>query len=166
MKPVMQMRIGWSISDVEGTSMAANAYTTPYELIAFDPMKEGFGKIEVDLTPREAATQESGPVSVEEGLRLSQMLGCVACHSVKDKDLFKIGPKWNNLYGAERQYIDEQKKKGTVIADEAYLRESILQPAAKRHANFAKSEYAMPSYAGVVTDSQLESLVLYIKSLK
>ena len=65
MKPVMQMRIGWSISDVEGTSMAANAYTTPYELIAFDTMKEGFGKIEVDLTPREAATQESGPVSVE-----------------------------------------------------------------------------------------------------
>jgi hypothetical protein len=52
------------------------------------------------------------------------------------------------------------------VVDDAYLRESILQPSAKRHADFAKSEYAMPSYAGVVTESQLESLVLYIKSLK
>ena len=52
------------------------------------------------------------------------------------------------------------------MADEAYVRESILQPAAKRHVSYTRSEYAMPSYAGVVTDSQLESLVLYIKSLK
>ena len=166
MKTAMQMRIGWSINSAEGTAISGNAYTTPYELLRFEPENEGFGEITVDMTPREAATQESGPVTVEEGFRLSQMLGCVACHSVKDQDLFKIGPKWNSLYGAERPYVDEQKKKGTIIADEDYLRESILQPAAKRHPDFAKSEYAMPSYAGVVTDSQLESLVLYIKSLK
>lgn len=166
MKTAMQMRIGWAITSAEGADISGNAYTTPYELTHFDPVKEGFGKITIDMTPRKAATQERGPVSVEEGFRLSQMLGCVACHSVKDQDLFKIGPKWNNLYGAERPFIDEAKKKGTVIADEVYLRESILQPAAKRHPDFSKSEYAMPSYAGVVTDSQLESLILYIKSLK
>ncbi len=166
MKPVMQLRIGWSIQSADGAAMAQNAYTTPYELPAFDAEKEGFGSITVDLTPRAAAVQAAGPVSAEEGLRLSQMLGCVACHSVKDQDLFKIGPKWNKLFGAKRDYIDEKKKKGSVVVDDAYIRESILQPAAKRHADFAKSEYAMPSYAGVLTDSQLESLVLYIKSLK
>lgn len=166
MKPVMQMRIGWSITSKDGAAMAQNAYTTPYELAAFDAKKEGFGDIAVDLTPRAAAAQAAGPVSVEEGLRLSQMLGCVACHSVKDQDLFKIGPKWNKLFGAKRDYIDEKKKKGSVVVDDAYIRESILHPAAKRHADFARSEYAMPSYAGVITDSQLESLVLYIKSLK
>ena len=166
MKPVMQLRVGWSINSADGAAMAENAYTTPYELVAFDAQAEGFGDIAVDLTPRAAAAQAAGPVTIEEGLRLSQMLGCVACHSVKDQDLFKIGPKWNKLFGAKRDYIDEKKKKGSMVVDDAYIRESILQPAAKRHADFAKSEYAMPSYAGVVTDSQLESLILYIKSLK
>ena len=33
-------------------------------------------------------------------------------------------------------------------------------------AGFEKGEYAMPSFAGVLNDSQIESLVLYIKSLK
>jgi cytochrome c2 len=165
-KPVMQMRIGWSINSADGAAMAQNAYTTPYDLVSFDAKAEGFGDITVDLTPRAATAQAKGPVTVEEGLRLSQMLGCVACHSVKDQDLFKIGPKWNKLFGSKRDYIDEKKKKGSVVVDDAYLRESILQPSAKRHADFAKSEYAMPSYAGVVTESQLESLVLYIKSLK
>ncbi|MBE2284006.1 MAG: hypothetical protein IAE77_11165 [Prosthecobacter sp.] len=166
LKPVMQLRIGWSIASKDGMEMAQNAYTTPYELVTFDAKKEGFGDITVDLTPRAAAAQVTGPVSIEEGLRLSQMLGCVACHSVKDQDLFKIGPKWNKLFGAKRDYIDEKRKKGPVVVDDAYIRESILQPAAKRHADFARSEYAMPSYAGVVTESQLESLILYIKSLK
>lgn len=166
MKTVMQLRIGWSIASKDGTAMAQNAYTTPYELVAFDAKKEGFGDITVDLTPRAAAAQVAGPVTVEEGLRLSQMLGCVACHSVKDKDLFHIGPKWKGLFGSRRDYLDDKKKKGDCAADEAYIRESILNPSAKRHIDYTRSEYAMPSYAGVVTESQLESLVLYIKSLK
>jgi hypothetical protein len=50
--------------------------------------------------------------------------------------------------------------------NEAYLRESILQPTAQVAAGFEKGEYAMPSYAGVLDDGQIESLVLYIKTLK
>ncbi len=166
MKPVMQLRIGWSIASTDGAAVADNAYTTPYELLPFDSEKEGFGKLAVDLTPRAAAAQIAGPVSVEEGMKLSQMLGCVACHSVKDQDLFHIGPKWKGLFGTKRDYLDDKKKKGSVVADEAYLRESILNPSAKRHVDYTRSEYAMPSFAGVISDSQLESLVLYIKSLK
>ncbi len=166
MKPVMQLRIGYSLASKDGAPMEENAYTSPYELPKFDAKAEGFGDIQVDLTPRAAAAQVAGPVTIEEGRRLSQVLGCVACHSVKDQDLFHIGPKWKGLFGTEREYLDDKKKKGTCIADEAYIRESILQPSAKRHVSYTKSEYAMPSYAGVVTDSQLESLILYIKSLK
>jgi hypothetical protein len=59
-----------------------------------------------------------------------------------------------------------QKKPGVVLADGAYLRESILDPHAKTVKVFEKGEYAMPSDAGLVTDSQLELLVLFIKSLK
>lgn len=166
MKPVMQLRIGYSLASKDGAAMEENIHTTPYELVKFDAKAEGFGDIAVDLTPRAAAAQVAGPVTIEEGRRLSQVLGCVACHSVKDQDLFHIGPKWKGLFGTQREYLDDKKKKSSVVADEDYVRESILQPAAKRHVSYTRSEYAMPSYAGVVTDSQLESLVLYIKSLK
>ena len=50
--------------------------------------------------------------------------------------------------------------------DEAYLRESILQPSAKVVEGYERGESGMPSYAGVLTDSQIESIVLFIKSLK
>jgi mono/diheme cytochrome c family protein len=166
MKPVMQLRIGWSLASTDGAPMEGNAYTTPYELVTFDAKGEGYGDIAVDLTPRAAVAQAAGPVTVEEGRRLSQVFGCVACHSVKDQDLFHIGPKWKGLFGTQREYLDEKKKKGTVVADAAYIRESILEPGAKRHIDYTRSEYAMPSYAGVVTESQIEALVLYIKSLK
>jgi cytochrome c2 len=166
MKPVMQLRVGWSLAGADGSAIENNAYTTPYELTPFDGKSEGFGSISVDLTPRAAAAQKSGPVTVEEGRRLSQVLGCVACHSTQDQDLFHIGPKWKGLFGSERTYVVEKKKEGKCMADEAYIRESILTPHAKTVKGYEKGEYAMPSYAGVVTDTQVESLILYIKSLK
>ena len=33
-------------------------------------------------------------------------------------------------------------------------------------AGYERGEYAMPSYAGALTDSQVESLILFIKTLK
>ena len=53
-----------------------------------------------------------------------------------------------------------------IVVDEAYLRESILQPTAKIAAGFEKGEYAMPSYAGVLSEAQVESLILFIKTLR
>ena len=53
-----------------------------------------------------------------------------------------------------------------MIADEAYLRESILQPAAKVVSGYESGEVNMPGYAGVLTDSQVNSLVLFIRSLE
>ena len=53
-----------------------------------------------------------------------------------------------------------------VEIDDAYLRESILEPAAKLAAGFEKGEYAMASYAGVLTDAQIESLILHIRTLR
>lgn len=165
MKPVMQLRIGWSLATADGRKFEENAYTTPYELAKFDPRAEGFGDLTVDLTPRAALAQAGGPVTVEEGQRLYQLFGCVACHSADGVDVAKVGPTWLGLFGTERPVV-VNKKKTTVRVDEAYLRESILDPLAKVVAGYEKGEYAMPSYAGVVNDSQIEALVLYIKSLK
>ncbi len=162
----MQLRVGWTLLSASGVPIEQNAYTTPYELAKFDPVSEGFDAISIDLTPRAAPKTESVPVTVEEGRRLSQVLGCVACHSTSDRDYFHVGPKWLGLFGSERSYIDADQKRGMTIANEAYLRESILDPHAKTVAGYEKGEYAMPSYAGMLTEPQLEALILFIKSLK
>ena len=75
----------------------------------------------------------------------------------------QVGPVWKGLYGKTRSFGPDI---GDVTADEAYLRESILEPTAKIVPGFAKSDAGMPSYAGVLTDPQINALILFIKSLK
>lgn len=162
MKPVMQMRVGWGLTLKGGAAFANNAYFTPYELVPFNPVAEGFEPLTVDLTPRTMAAAEATPVTVEEGARLSEMLGCVACHSTDGSTLGKVGPTWQGIFGREREIAG----KGKVRADEAYLRESIKEPTAKMLKGFEKSDAGMPSYEGVITDAQIEALVLYLKTLK
>jgi hypothetical protein len=50
----------------------------------------------------------------------------------------------------------------TVIADENYVRESILNPTAKIVNGFKP---VMPTFQGIVSDEQLNALVAYVKSL-
>ncbi len=164
MKPVMQLRVGWSLQTQDGIDFEENAYTTIYDLPQFDPTKEGFDDLAVDLTPRPAAKRDEGPVSIEEGRRLYELMGCVACHSTSGGDVIKIGPTWNGLYGKEREIV-VNRKRTSIKVDDAYLRESIIDPTAKVVRGFEKGEYAMPSYAGVLNDSQIESLLLFIKSV-
>ncbi|WP_414663003.1 DUF6797 domain-containing protein [Horticoccus sp. 23ND18S-11] len=166
MKPVMQLRVGWSLATAAGARFDDNAYTTPYELAKFDPKAEGFDDLKVDLTPRAVVAQASGPVSLEEGQRLAQLFACVACHAdTYNPIVAKSGPPWKGLFGSQRA-VFVAGKTTKVTVDEAYIRESILDPSAKIASGFEKGEYAMPSFAGVLTDSQVESLVLFVKSLK
>ncbi len=55
---------------------------------------------------------------------------------------------------------------GKFNANEAYLKESIVNPSAQVVKGFEKFDAGMPIYAGILNDSQIESLILYIKSLK
>lgn len=162
MKPVMQMRTGWGLKGREGLEAHNNAYYTPYELTKFEPEKEGFDPLTVDLTPRKAAVVEAAKPTVEEGFKLYQMIGCMACHSTDGSVVGKVGPSWKGLFGSDRMLKDGKK----ALADEAYLRESILNPSAKVVKGFEKFDAGMPIYAGILNDSQIESLVLYIKTLK
>jgi len=162
MKRVMQMRIGWSLATRDGTSFQQNAYFTPYELARFDPVAEGFQTLTVDLTPRAAKTQLATPVTVEEGRRVAELMGCVACHSVDGSTVGKVGPTWKGLFASRRVFQDGTK----TIANEDYLRESIREPAKRVITGFEKSDTGMPSYEGVISDAQIEALVLYIKTLK
>lgn len=168
MTPVMQLRVGWSLATAAGAAFEENAYTTPYALVPFDPAAEGFGNIEIDLTPRAAvAAKESGPVSADEGRRLAQLFACVACHAEEPNRIAaRSGPPWRGLYGRTDRPVFIGGKAAQVNVDDAFIREAILDPTAKVAAGFEEGEYAMPSYAGVLSDSQIESLVLYLKALK
>ena len=156
MKPVMQMRFAWALS-----GPGQNAYFTVYKPARFDARAEGFDALEVDLTPRPAQASEQTPVTAEEGERLAELMGCVACHSTDGSVLGKVAPTWKGLYRSERRFIGGIQ----AIADEAYLRESIREPAVKIVSGFEKSDTGMPSYEGVLTPDQIEALILYIKSL-
>jgi len=162
MKPSMQMRLAWTLATADGTPFQQSAYFTPYELPPFDPASEGFATLTVDLTPRTAPKATETPVSPEEGRRLAQLYGCVACHSI-DGNTVVVGPTWKGLFGSERPYAKGSLK---VTADEGYLRESILEPAVKVVSGFERADATMPSYGGVLTDSQIESILLFIKTLK
>ena len=46
------------------------------------------------------------------------------------------------------------------------MRESILDPSAKIVTGYERGESGMPSYVGVLTDAQIESLVQFIRTLR
>ena len=51
----------------------------------------------------------------------------------------------------------------TVVADEAYVRESIVNPAARVVAGY---QPVMPTYQGQLKDAEIEAIIEYIKTLK
>jgi mono/diheme cytochrome c family protein len=163
MKPVEQMRLAWSLTTADGQPFQDSAYFTPYELARFEPRDHGFGDLVVDLSPRAIAPESASAVSAAEGRRLYQLYGCMACHAIDDSTVTRLGPSWKGLFGSPRAYA-----KGVLraTADEAYLRESILDPAAKVVSGYERGESGMPSYAGVLDDRQIDSLILFIKILK
>jgi cytochrome c oxidase subunit 2 len=89
------------------------------------------------------------------GQKLFQALGCTNCHRF---DTQARGPNLVGVYGKPVLLSDGS----TVIANEAYVREAILNPGAQVVAGF---QPIMPSFQGVVTEDQLLSLIAYVKSL-
>jgi cytochrome c oxidase subunit II len=100
---------------------------------------------------------ESGDVNpVSAGEKLFQQLACVTCHVSNGTGR---GPSLNGVYGAKILFADGS----TGTADEAYIRESILQPKAKIVAGF---QPVMPTFQGLVTEEQILNLTAYIRSLQ
>lgn len=93
---------------------------------------------------------------VEAGRILYQRQGCAQCHSLDGTR--KVGPSFKNIYGEPVQFAD-----GTSgIADENYLRESILVPDAKIVAGYPPQ---MPPYQGLLDEDKIAALIAFIKSL-
>jgi cytochrome c oxidase subunit II len=80
---------------------------------------------------------------------------CVSCHSA---DQNARAPVLEQLYGKMVALRDGR----TVIADDEYLRESILHPAAKVVAGY---DVIMPTFQGLISDDELIQLIGFIKAL-
>jgi cytochrome c oxidase subunit II len=104
-----------------------------------------------------AIVSEATPAAAPEGrgLELLEANACTACHSLDGSE--GAGPTLKGLYGAQRQLADGS----TVIADEAYLKESIVAPEAKIVKNFDDS---MPP--SELPPDELDAIIEYLKSLK
>ncbi len=111
-------------------------------------------------TPRDVSTRKA-IVSLARGEELATSYGCIGCHSLDGSTEGKSGPTWKGLYRSTRKLIDGTKVK----AMEDYLRESILDPTAKMLEGFDGTEAGMPTYNGILSDEDVESLVIFIRSL-
>ncbi len=89
------------------------------------------------------------------GQKLFQQLGCGTCHRF---DIQGRGPNLVGLYGRPVLLSDGRQ----IIADETYIRESILNPGAKVAAGF---QPIMPTFQGILNEEQLQAVIAYIKSL-
>ena len=89
------------------------------------------------------------------GEKLFRENGCITCHLA---DGTGPAPSLLGVYGNTVHLTNGQ----TLTADDAYVRESILSPAAKIVNGYKP---VMPSFQGQLSEEQILDLVAYIRSL-
>ena len=98
----------------------------------------------------------SGMSLAQNGERLFASMGCNACHN---GNAAARGPSLAGVYGARLQLTDGSQ----VTANEAYLRDSILNPSQHVTAGYAP---IMPTYQGQISEDGIIDLIEYIKTLQ
>jgi cytochrome c oxidase subunit 2 len=100
-----------------------------------------------------ASVSSSDPPEVA-GARLFEEQRCVTCHQTNGV----LGPMLTGVFGSEVKLQSGE----TIVADETYVRESIMNPTAKIVSGY---QPLMPTYQGQLSEDQLMQLIAYIKSL-
>ena len=166
MQEVMQMAVGYTLQSADGTSAADTLYLSVNKLEDLDLEKDGFAPIKalgdrgqvLAAEPVEPPTSGVAPTA-ERGSHLYREIGCVACHSTDGSMAGKVGPSFKRLFGSTRHFSDGTSRE----ADAAYLRQSILEPSSEIVEGF---DEGMPVYQGILSDADVEAIVLFIESLK
>lgn len=109
---------------------------------------------ELSKMPNEFASMGAeGPAKW--GEQLFKKNNCPSCHSVDGSKI--VGPSLKGVFGTP-----QPTNAGSIVADENYLRESILKPQAKIVTGYENAQ--MPPF--VFKDAQIDALIAYIKSVK
>ncbi|HEX3777069.1 MAG TPA: SCO family protein [Polyangiaceae bacterium] len=103
-------------------------------------------------TSRELASAIE-PIASQSGAELFSKLGCAGCH-----DDAQLAPPLGGLFGSSVMLA----RGSALLADDAYIHESIVAPAAQLVAGYPNS---MPAYGEMLSETQVRALVAYVHSL-
>lgn len=98
---------------------------------------------------------------LERGKLLYKRKGCATCHYAGQEGANGPGPSYNGSWGKTVAL----ESGGETAFDENYVRESILNPQAKKRKGYGAAS-PMNSYAGQLKDEQIDALIAFIKSLE
>jgi len=98
----------------------------------------------------------SGQSLAQNGERLFASMGCNSCHN---GTAAARGPSLAGVYGSKLTLTDGRQ----ILVDDAYLRNSILNPSEHVTAGFAP---IMPTYQGQISEDGLIDLVEFIKNMQ
>lgn len=121
------------------------------------PVIAAAGATEAPAEVPAAATSAAAVDAAALGAKLVQQYACTACHSLDQTQ--RVGPGWGGLYGSQVTLADGS----TVLADDAFLAESIREPDATVVAGYASG--TMPAYATMLDDDEVDAVVTYIRTL-
>ena len=164
MKPVMQMQLGYDVKSRSGTILRDTLYLTVHSIDSLDLARAGFGSLNwradalVASKAAVAAPKAPAAATAALGATLYSEKGCAGCHSIDGTLAGKTGPTFKGLYGSDVKLTTGATRK----ADDAYLRRSILDPASEIVKGF---EPGMPTFRGILSDAQVESLIRYLHTL-
>jgi len=105
---------------------------------------------------RWSAAQPQADDIAKEGESLFRSLGCSGCHAPSST---VHAPSLVGIFGKPVHLTDGR----TVTADDAYIRDSILQPSRAIVDGYAN---IMPSFSGLIGDDEILRLTAYIRSLR
>lgn len=94
----------------------------------------------------------------QKGEQLLAKNACTSCHSIDGSTL--VGPTFKGVWGREELMTSGNK----ITVDDAYIRESILEPSAKIVKGFETQQ--MPTFKGSLKEEDINAIIAYLTALK
>ncbi len=124
------------------------------DVIAYIKTLDGSQPV-VEVEEEEVVVDPASMTPEQRGELLYKNNACIGCHSLDGSKV--VGPSFQGLYGRQGEF----EAGGTYTADEAYIKESILESNKNIVKGYAP---AMPAYQ--FKDEEIADITAYIKSIK
>ncbi len=162
MNEVMQMEIDYRLTS-NGQAIEDEFWLTVNDLEPLALEELGFGDVEIgdlniDISQLDIESKSEEKPSIAKGEAIFKNMACIGCHSSGTVTKGMYGPPFQDLFGSTRTFNDGSSRK----ADAEYIRSSILTPDLEVVEGY---DSEMPSFVGILSDTDIESLTLYIQSL-